>query len=1101
LAFATLYDQKIIEKEFAKIEITTKQRKLANEWVKKIKNKELEKETENYIVFRDTILIGLLGYPMEEIMFEEKDVEFSIKDVKGITHVVFEAKGTKTKDLFARQNYGKREQEHPILQTISNMQRFAPPSAYGVCTNYDDFVLLDRELGITKCHKFKFTDIENNLDKLKEFIGIFSYEKLAKEKALEILYEKSITAEKEFTKEFYKLFHETRLMLIREFEHGKSQVNHTDAIYYTQLFLNRIIFMFFVEDKGYVSDNQLFGKRIFGVLDSDQIIDISRRVFDVISELFVAYDVGSKELGIFGFNGGLFRSSSIPQKIFFSDLKDPDFFSDLRLNSSLLKTAKLNERSQKIIDSYDDLNPIITNLLRMESFDFTTELNVNILGHVFEQSISDIEELTKNAASKRKKDGVYYTPSQITEYICKNTIIPYLSKTNVNTAEELACEYNDDIEVLEKKFREIKILDPACGSGAFLIKTIDVLMEIGQAIQNIKESSGKYVIDGQSSLTKWSEEEEIKNIIENNIYGVDINRESVGITQLSLFLRLASENRKLSGLSKNIQIGNSLIDQPSVDDFAFIWNDRFPNIFIHSDLKKHNLVDDHEDGFDIIIGNPPWQILKPDVDEFFSPIYNMTGSPQKFSKLTKIKKNEFMKDCLKDKTVGEEWKKYQENYKKQMDYFNKSGRYRHQISNSDGEVSSASSDINLYKLFVERSYSLLKPHGYCGLIMPSGIYSDLGSKGLRELILKKNRLVHLFSFVNRKGIFEDVHRQFKFCSVIFEKNGITGNFLASFYIQKVSHLANFTDIAYEYDLDLIRMGSPNSYSLIECKNEKEFNILQKLYKQPLLTSDKWDFLAKREFDMTNDSGLFHTANIGDPLYEGKMINMFTHKFVEPRYWIDKDLGTKTLQKKEENRMQRVNKNHKINPRVDSQEYRLVWRSITNSTNERTLISTIIHPNVFLGNSLNYLSPIKFDGKKYIHPIIQEEMFFLCGIFNSFPVDFILRHKVATNLNVFYLMETPIPKYDKDNIYHKKIFENTVKLICTTDEYSEIADKLGISEKVLEPQKRLGLEAQINAFSAKIYGLTKEDLEFILENFPIVDKKLKELTLDEFTLIK
>ena len=1099
MAFAPIYNQKVIEKQFATIEITTKQRKLANEWVKKIKNKELEKEVKNYIVFRDTILIELLGYPMEEIMFEEKDVEFSVKDVKGITHVVFEAKGTKTKDLFARQNYGKREQEHPILQTVSNMQRFAPPAAYGVCTNYDDFVLLDRELGITKCHKFKFTDIENNIDKLKEFIGIFSYEKLAKEKALEILYEKSITAEREFTKEFYKLFHETRLMLIREFEKDKPQVSHTDAIYYTQIFLNRIIFMFFVEDKGYVSDNQIFAKRIFGVLDSDQIIDISRRVFDVISELFVAYDVGSKELGIFGFNGGLFRSTSIPQKIFFSDLKDPDFFSDLRMNSSLLKTSKLNERSQKIIDRLGNkLNPIITNLLRMESFDFNTEVNVNILGHIFEQSISDIEELSKNASSKRKKDGVYYTPSQLTEYICKNTIIPYLSKTNVNTVEELAEEYKDDIELLEKKFKEIKILDPACGSGAFLIKTIDVLMEIGQAIQNIKESSGKYITDGQSILTKWSEEDTIKNIIENNIYGVDINRESVGITQLSLFLRLASQNRKLSGLSKNIQVGNSLIDQPSVDASAFIWKDRFPTIFIHPDLKKHNLVDDHEDGFDIVIGNPPWQILKPDVDEFFSPIYDMMSSSQKFSKLTKIKKNEFMKSCLNDKIVSEEWKKYQENYKKQMDYFNQSGSYRHQVSNGDGK--SSSGDINLYKLFVERSYSLLKPHGYCGLIMPSGIYSDLGSKGLRELILKKNRLVHLFSFVNRNGIFEDVHRQFKFCSVVFEKNGVTEKFLASFYIQKVAYLANYKSIAYEYDLDLIQMSSPNSYSLIECKNKREFDILQKLYIHPLLISGKWDFLAKREFDMTNDSGLFHTANIGDPLYEGKMINMFTHKFADPRYWVDRHQGTKMLQEKEENRMQRVSKSHKIDPRVDSQEYRLVWRSITNSTNERTLISTIIHPNVFLGNSLNYLSPIKFDGEKYIHPISQEEIFFLCGIFNSFPVDFVLRHKVATNLNVFYLMETPIPKYDKDNTYHKKIFENTARLICTTDEYSQIADSLGISEPVFEPEKRLGLEAQINALSAKIYGLTKEDLEFILENFPIVNKKLKELTLDEFILL-
>ena len=199
-------------------------------------------------------------------------------------------------------------------------------------------------------------------------------------------------------------------------------------------------------------------------------------------------------------------------------------------------------------------------------------------------------------------------------------------------------------------------------------------------------------------------------------------------------------------------------------------------------------------------------------------------------------------------------------------------------------------------------------------------------------------------------------------------------------------------------------------------------------------------------------------------------------------------------------MKRVSKSHEILPQIDSNEYRLVWRSITNSTNERTLISTILPPNIFLGNSLNYLSPINFDGEKYVHPISYDETFFICGIFNSFPIDFILRHRVATNLNIFYLMELPIPRYDKNNKLHKKLFENTAKLICTTKEYVDLIKVVDISNPVSDPEKRLGLESQINALSAKIYGLTKEDLEFILNNFPIVDKKLKDLTLDEFDLL-
>ena len=1035
-----------------------------------------------------------MGYDIDKIIYNKNNVEYQYANSDGERVLCIEAKGTKTKSIFDLQSRKNKAHRTPIDQAWDYMR--TGDLDWGICTNYKYFALLKRNEGTKTGYLFDFEEIKKDEEKLKEFIAIFSRENLIDKKSADDLYSDSKTEEKEFTKEFYKLFHETRLMLITAFQE-KEGVERSQAVYYTQIFLNRLIFIFFVSDKGYISDNRLFSNRILKLLEPGLCTEHSRKVYDEITELFIAFDKGDHGLGVFGFNGGLFNSK-FPNNIYFSDLKSSDFFAKARQHSKLLKSTTLNENDSKVIAKYHgQLNPIIKNLLILDSFDFNDEVNVNILGHIFEQSISDLEELNRATSSKRKKDGVYYTPSNLTNYICKNTIIPYLSKTNVTTIEELIDEYSDNVEELENKFKEIKILDPACGSGAFLIEAVDTLMDIGQAIQNVKELSGKYSSGGQFQLTKWNEEETIREIIENNIYGVDVNRESVEITQLSLFLKLASHNRKLIGLSKNIQIGNSLIDDPSVDILAFLWEERFPNIFLHPSLKKH-LDQSHRDGFDIVIGNPPWQILKPDVDEFFSPLYDEGDTIQKFSKLTKIMKNDFMKKCLPDEKINDNWNEYQNNYKKQMNFFNQSENYEYQISTSSEK--SSSSDINLYKLFIERSYKLLKPHGYCGLVVPSGIYSDLGSKGLRELLLMKNRLIHLFSFVNRKGIFEDVHRQFKFCTFVFEKEGITKKFLASFYIQDVSKLEDYKKIGYDYDVKLIQLSSPSSFSLIECKNKSEFDILQKLYKYPLLMSDKWNFLAKREFDMTNDSKLFHTANIGSPLYEGKMMNMFTHTFAEPRYWVDEDQGNDVLKKKELNRMKKVAKNHQTLPQIDSDEYRLVWRSITNSTNERTLISTILPPNVFLGNSLNYLNPIRFDGEKYVRPISYDETFFVCGIFNSFPVDFILRHRVATNLNVFYLMELPVPRYDKNNKFHKKLFENTAKLICTTKEYSDLKKIIGISNSVSEPEKRLGLEAQNNALSAKIYGLTKKDLEFVLGNFPIVNKKLKDLTLDEFDLL-
>ncbi|KER06869.1 DNA -methyltransferase 1 protein [Marine Group I thaumarchaeote SCGC AAA799-E16] len=679
MAFASLYDEKVIEKQFAKLDITTKQRKLANEWIKKIKNNDLKKEVENYQDFRDIILIDILGYPKEEIKFEEKDVEFSVKDIKGRTHVVFEAKGTKTKNLFARQNYGKKEQEHPVLQTVSNMQRFAPPAAYGICTNYNDFVLLDRELGITKCHRFTFTDIENNLDKLKEFIGIFSYDNLVKENELEILYEKSVTAEKDFTNEFYKLFHETRLMLIREFqENQKDKVTKNEAIYYTQIFLDRLIFIFFAEDKEYISDKQLFAKRIFGKLQNDQLIDVSKQTYNTIMELFVAFDIGSKELGVPGFNGELFSGTNIPQKIYFLDKKDAGFFADDRQHSKLLKSTKLNDDAQKIINSHPNLNPIISNLLIMESFDFNTEVDVNILGHIFEQSISDLEEY-KKYGSRRKDEGVFYTPDYITEFICRNTIIPYLSKSNLKTTPELIQEYGDNIDELESKFSKMKIVDPACGSGAFLSKAVDILLEIYREIFDLKEKLGKFSAGKDNKITKWNEEEHVRMIIENNIYGADINRESVEITKLSLFLKLASDKRKLFSLSKNIIVGNSLISDKVIEPKGFSWEEKFPDV-IHKQFSGF-------EGFDIVIGNPPYVQLSMNKD-------------------TNILEKKFLINKFK----------------------------------------SSMGRLNTFGFFTKLGMDLLKDHGMLGFIIPNTVLTQDYYEELREMILNSCKIESIVNF-------------------------------------------------------------------------------------------------------------------------------------------------------------------------------------------------------------------------------------------------------------------------------------------------------------------------------------------------------------------
>ncbi len=412
-------------------------------------------------------------------------------------------------------------------------------------------------------------------------------------------------------------------MLIEEFKtNTELQDTVTTPIHFAQQFLNRLMFIFFAEDTNKLPE-RLFEKRIINILSSVPLSEHSHYVCDSISDLFESMNKGSETpIKIFGFNGGLFYGK-IPLRIYFKDLRSGEFFKQAYKNSNLLKITKLDKNTEDVLELHKGkLNLIIRNMLLMASFDFKTEVNVNILGHIFEQSISDIEQLKEGKDDKRKKDGIFYTPEYITNYICRNTIIPYLSKSRTNDIKELISEYSDDISVLEDKFQNIKILDPACGSGAFLIKATDVLLEIFKEIQNFKQIKGIYhkemlasaknnkklkkfvgrqlnSLENSGESLNWLkknwEEQEARMIIKNNIYGVDINEESVEITQLSLFLKMATKNKKLINLSDNIKCGNSLIDDSEVDkEKAFKWKEKFKDIF-----EKNG-------GFDVIIGNPPY---------------------------------------------------------------------------------------------------------------------------------------------------------------------------------------------------------------------------------------------------------------------------------------------------------------------------------------------------------------------------------------------------------------------------------------------------------------------------------------------------------------
>ncbi len=206
-------------------------------------------------------------------------------------------------------------------------------------------------------------------------------------------------------------------------------------------------------------------------------------------------------------------------------------------------------------------------------YDFSL-IDADVLGNIYEQYLGHIlkktEKRTKltESKAKRKEEGIYYTPSYIVDYIVRNTV------------GELVKNKKTDVS-------KIKVLDPACGSGSFLIKTFDVLNEY----HSKKEGYSQNKLDMSGTGTTYSTK---LSILKDNIFGVDLDKQAVDIAQLNLLLKVAEKKRRLPILQQNIKNGNSLIDDPNLaGDKAFKWNEEFAEIM-------------HSGGFDVVVGNPPY---------------------------------------------------------------------------------------------------------------------------------------------------------------------------------------------------------------------------------------------------------------------------------------------------------------------------------------------------------------------------------------------------------------------------------------------------------------------------------------------------------------
>ena len=502
---------------------------------------------------------GILGFFNINQPKEKQDVR-----------VIIELKGQKA-NLDAKQN--RDTKLTPVEQAFGYVSKYQKVE-FVIVSNFKEIRLYQSHYQ-GKYHQFLMSELASQPAKQQEFYFLLCKHNLIgfaphTGSIIKKLIDDQAKHETEIQNKFYNEYKYLREEFVNDIL-KQNQTTPDTAIAKVQKLFDRLLFVRFCED------NNLINKP-FEKVDAGKALGLS--LLDSLKMLFQSIDKGNPPY-IHKFNGGLFAVDAE--------------FNSLKINQNLL---------EKFI-----------NFLRL--YHFKNDISVHILGHIFEQSLTDLEVLKANLNSqthhikegKRKQDGIFYTPKHITAYIISEALGGWLkeqkealqihalspqefshntAKKQANPNQELINRY----KLYAEKLKSVKVLDPACGSGAFLVEVFNYLqnewLELSQTLQTLGD---------EAELGLFNYQTVYKSILQNNIYGVDLNSESVQITKLSLWLKTANSQDELTTLDNNIKIGNSLIDDVNLDEKAFKWQQEFP-------FK-----------FDVVVGNPPYVR-----QELFSPI-------------------------------------------------------------------------------------------------------------------------------------------------------------------------------------------------------------------------------------------------------------------------------------------------------------------------------------------------------------------------------------------------------------------------------------------------------------------------------------------------
>lgn len=935
---------------------------------------------------------------------------------------------------------------------------------------------------------------------------------------------------------------------------------------------------------------------------------------------------GDKRLGVPALNGELFAPEGLPlltggvldpgERALHEDLPRPK-------NGDLLRAIRL-----------------LTHVERegaLERINYR-DLEVEEIGHVYEGILSLAPRMVEGRYTleghllERKASGSYYTPRELVQLVLQESLVPVV--------EARLREAGEDPKKQEEALLSLKVVDPAMGSGAFLISALEYLAE------KLLEVRGQ----GKDDLEALYAARHL--VASRCLYGVDLNPMAVELAKLALWVASAAKGKPLSFLDHHLKVGNSLVGAP--EDFlargipkeaydregvpkevrkglsfgpgagsllfplpkppfldfeeetaaqveekrrryrawreseevrkwellADYWTAAFflrpaPGVrlpdaqglnwlaqqmgaslaqweqssylspptrhaieaakrrhrFFHWWLEFPEVME--RGGFDVVLGNPPWEKLKLQDKEFFA------DKAPEVAQAENAAKRKRLIQALKEKDP-ELLRAYQEAL---AEAEAASGFVRH----SGRFPLTARGDVNTYPLFAELARALRAPQGRAGLVLPTGIATDDSNKVFFAQVVERGELGALYDFENREGIFPGVHRSYKFAVLALKPPGREPARLA-FFLTRPEGLEDPTRV-FSLAPEDFALLNPNTRTCPVFRTRQDAELTRAVYRRvPVLWREKleenpWGVRFLRLFDMANDAHLFRTREellnqgfrlVGNrfvrgeevylPLYEAKMFWHYDHRYAG--FTNGGEEGTEELSLEAKRDPARLPLPRYWVPRQEVEErfrkagwergWTVAFRNVARSTDERTLVASRL-PLAGVGHSAPLLLP-----SPGLPSLLLE------ANLSSLVLDYVARQKVGgTNLTFHYVKQFPVlppSAYRPEDL--RFIVPRVLELAYTAWDLAPLAQDVWeeadepLREAILawrqaapthpdsppdwaegpypfppfvwDEERRAQIRAELDAYYARLYGLSRKGLRYIMDPKDLTERELADL---------